>query len=319
MVKFITLTLGFVLVTAIALAGRYLAASATQEAALAPLATLDISLAQSQEVLAAALAEAEEQGTQMDIAIVDAGGNLKGFARMDGAWLGSIDISMKKASHGPLLRHEYRRNRASCPSPVGRSTRSRLSNGGLITFPGGVPIKAADGTVIGAIGVSGSTVENDHTVARRPWPRWGMGPHRHPDPPSRPQSLSPRTEMESGASSSTPRPIRRIIAGAGVRDCSSAIPISPEAQSREGRRTVEASLEKKCSDDGVGGPFLQEPEVRDIRVRGCHIQDGHRILQRHAIGLHHAQAMQVCRLLARPADAIGAQRQVGPVVDPRSG
>lgn len=39
------------------------------------------------------------------------------------------------------------------------------SNGGLITFPGGIPIKDGNGEVIGAIGVSGSTVENDHTVA----------------------------------------------------------------------------------------------------------------------------------------------------------
>src|SRR5690606_788292 len=61
-----------------------------------PLHTHDISLDQAHAILAAAVAKAAEIDTKMDIAIVDAGGNLKAFARMDGAWIGSIDISIKK-------------------------------------------------------------------------------------------------------------------------------------------------------------------------------------------------------------------------------
>jgi len=57
----------------------------------------DITLTQAQKVVAAAEAKAQQQGTLMNIAVIDAGGNLKAFARMDGAFLGSIDIALKKA------------------------------------------------------------------------------------------------------------------------------------------------------------------------------------------------------------------------------
>ena len=112
----------------------------------------------------AAVEKAQEIGTLMDIAIVDAGGNLKAFVRMDGAWLGSIDIAMKKAR---TARYFDMNTGAigELSQPGGPLYAIEHSNGGLITFPGGVPIKSADGTIIGAIGVSGSTVENDHTVA----------------------------------------------------------------------------------------------------------------------------------------------------------
>ena len=57
----------------------------------------DITATQAQEVIDKAVNKAKELQTKMDIAIVDAGANLKAFLRMDGAWLGSIDISLKKA------------------------------------------------------------------------------------------------------------------------------------------------------------------------------------------------------------------------------
>ncbi|MEZ0267159.1 MAG: heme-binding protein [Phycisphaerae bacterium] len=126
--------------------------------------TSDISLDQAHAILAAAAAKAAEINTKMDIAVVDAGGNLKAFARMDGAWLGSIDISIKKAKtarYFDMATGEI----GKLSQPGGPLWNIEVSNGGLITFPGGVPIKGADGTIIGAIGVSGSTVENDHTVA----------------------------------------------------------------------------------------------------------------------------------------------------------
>ena len=124
----------------------------------------DITLQQAQAVLDAALKKAAETGTLMDIAVVDAGGNLKAFARMDGAWLGSIDIALKKARTARMFNMNTGEI-GNLSQPGGPLYNIEVSNGGLITFPGGIPLSAAGGEVIGAIGVSGSTVEDDHTVA----------------------------------------------------------------------------------------------------------------------------------------------------------
>jgi uncharacterized protein GlcG (DUF336 family) len=130
---------------------------------MAALAIKDLSLDQANAAVEAAIKKAEEIGTLMDIAIVDAGGNLKAFARMDGAWLGSIDISQKKARTARWFDMNTG-DIGQLSQPGGPLFNIEHSNGGLITFPGGVPIKNGN-AVIGAIGVSGSTVENDHTVA----------------------------------------------------------------------------------------------------------------------------------------------------------
>jgi uncharacterized protein GlcG (DUF336 family) len=83
---------------------------------------------------------------------------------MDGAWLGSIDISIKKARTARFFdMNTGELGKAS--QPGGPLYNIEHSNGGLITFPGGVPLKNRQGEVVGAIGVSGSTVENDHAVA----------------------------------------------------------------------------------------------------------------------------------------------------------
>lgn len=123
----------------------------------------DISLSQAQSVLDAAVAKATEIGTLMDIAVVDAGGNLKAFFRMDGAWLGSIDISMRKARTARYFDMNTG-DIGALSQPGGPLYNIEVSNGGLITFPGGIPLRDGGG-VIGAVGVSGSTVEDDHTVA----------------------------------------------------------------------------------------------------------------------------------------------------------
>jgi uncharacterized protein GlcG (DUF336 family) len=123
----------------------------------------DLSLDQAHAVIAAAVKKAQETNTKMDIAVVDAGGNLKGFARMDGAWLGSIDIAIKKAKTARYFDMPTGEI-GKLSQPGGPLYQIEVSNGGLITFPGGVPIKA-NGQIIGAIGVSGSTVDNDNTVA----------------------------------------------------------------------------------------------------------------------------------------------------------
>lgn len=124
----------------------------------------DIDLDQAQTVVAAALKKAEEISTLMNVTVIDAGGNLKAFARMDGAWLGSIDISAKKARTARFFDMDSGAI-GDLSQPGGPLYNIEVSNGGLITFPGGVPLKNASGDVVGAIGVSGSTVENDHTVA----------------------------------------------------------------------------------------------------------------------------------------------------------
>ncbi len=126
--------------------------------------TLDISAKQARAVVDAAKAKAAAIETRMDIAVVDVGGNLKAFLRMDGAWLGSIDIAIKKAKTARLFDMPTGEI-GKLSQPGGPLYNIEHSNGGLITFPGGVPLKTADGVLIGAIGVSGATVEDDHAVA----------------------------------------------------------------------------------------------------------------------------------------------------------
>lgn len=124
----------------------------------------DITLSQAQAVLDAALKKSSEIGTLMNIAVVDAGGNLKAFAREDGAWMGSIDISVKKARTARMFDMNTG-DIGALSQPGGPLYNIEVSNDGLITFPGGIPLKTGDGQIVGAVGVSGSTVENDHTVA----------------------------------------------------------------------------------------------------------------------------------------------------------
>lgn len=124
----------------------------------------DISMQQTQRAVDAALEKAKELGVKMNIAVVDIGANLKAFARMDGAWLGSIDIAIKKARTARFFDMNTGEI-GKLSQPDGPLYNIEHSNNGLITFPGGVPIKNSAGEVIGAIGVSGSTVENDHLVA----------------------------------------------------------------------------------------------------------------------------------------------------------
>ncbi len=124
----------------------------------------DITLKQAKLAVSAATEKALQIDTKMDIAVVDAGANLKAFARMDGAWLGSIDIAIKKAKTARFFDMNTG-DIGGLSQPGGSLFGIEHSNGGLITFPGGVPIRNSDGEVIGAIGVSGSSVENDHAVA----------------------------------------------------------------------------------------------------------------------------------------------------------
>jgi uncharacterized protein GlcG (DUF336 family) len=127
-------------------------------------AMADLVLSQAQQVLDAAMKKASEIDTLMNVAVVDAGGNLKVFGRMDGAWLGSIDISIRKARTARFFDMNTG-DLGSLSQPGGPLYNIEVSNGGLITFPGGIPLRDGNGGVVGGIGVSGSSVENDHAVA----------------------------------------------------------------------------------------------------------------------------------------------------------
>ena len=118
---------------------------------------MNITLKQAEAVIAAAKAKAIESKTLMNIAVVDAGTNLIAFAHMDNAWLGSIDISQMKARTARYFNMPTGEI-GKLSQPGGPLYNIEHSNGGLITFPGGIPIKNAAGDIIGAIGVSNFTV-----------------------------------------------------------------------------------------------------------------------------------------------------------------
>ncbi|MFA6152554.1 MAG: heme-binding protein [Chitinophagaceae bacterium] len=126
---------------------------------------MNMTLEQAQAAVEAAKSKAGEIGKQMNIAVVDAGANLVAFARMDNAWLGSVDIAQRKARTARFFDMPTG-ELGKLSQPGGALYQIEHSNGGLITFPGGIPIKNDQGEVIGAIGVSGDTVDNDHTVAQ---------------------------------------------------------------------------------------------------------------------------------------------------------
>ncbi len=124
----------------------------------------DLTLEQANAAVAAGVTKARQIGAKMNVAVVDAGANLKAFARMDGAWLGSIDIAIRKARTARFFDMNTGEI-GKLSQPGGPLFGIEHSNGGLISFPGGIPIQDKAGAIIGAIGVSGSTVENDHAVA----------------------------------------------------------------------------------------------------------------------------------------------------------
>ncbi|MGV7220811.1 MAG: GlcG/HbpS family heme-binding protein [Nitrospinales bacterium] len=126
--------------------------------------THDITDDDARKILRAAVEKSKELDCKMNIAVVDAGTNLKTFFRIDGAWIGSVDISIKKAKTARYFDMPTRELGELC-QPGGSLYNIEHSNGGLISFPGGVPLKNKEGNIIGGIGVSGSFVENDEAVA----------------------------------------------------------------------------------------------------------------------------------------------------------
>lgn len=126
--------------------------------------TENVTLSAARAIVDAARAKAEEIGVPMNIAIVDAGNNLTAFARMDGAWLGSIDIAQNKAYTARAFDMSTQELAPLCQPGQPLFGIQASNQGRLIVFAGGIPLKAGD-EVVGAIGVSGGTVEQDHEVA----------------------------------------------------------------------------------------------------------------------------------------------------------
>jgi len=125
---------------------------------------MNITLQQADKVIKAAHQKATDIKVPMNIAVVDRGSNLVAFIRMDGAWLGSVDISIKKAKTANFF--DMNSGEIGKLSQPGQPLYFiEVSNGGLISFPGGVLLKDAQGNIIGAVGVSGGAVEQDHEVA----------------------------------------------------------------------------------------------------------------------------------------------------------
>jgi uncharacterized protein GlcG (DUF336 family) len=123
-----------------------------------------VTIEQARKIIAAGEARAQEIGVSVNIVVLDAGTHLKAFARMDGAVLGSIDVAIGKARTAALFEArsdavwEYCKPGAPAPG-LGRS------NGGLMTFAGGIPLIGANGAMIGAVGVSGGAVPQDLAIA----------------------------------------------------------------------------------------------------------------------------------------------------------
>tara|TARA_A200000159_G_scaffold161304_2_gene182983 strand:- start:4869 stop:5261 length:393 start_codon:yes stop_codon:yes gene_type:complete len=125
--------------------------------------TTSMTLAAARRHIADAITKSEQLGIKVCIAIVDSGAHLVAFERMDGAFLGSVDIAIKKARTSALFPLESGQLGALIRSE--QLTGFELSNDNLMGFNGGVPIFAGDNQ-IGAIGISGGSAEEDLVIAR---------------------------------------------------------------------------------------------------------------------------------------------------------
>ncbi len=124
----------------------------------------DISTEEAQRVLSAGVRRAAEMALPVNIAVFDTGANLKTFVRMDGALLGSADIAMGKARTSALFQLDSEALFEYC-KPGGTSFGLENSNGGLVVFAGGRPL-VIGGEVVGAVGVSGGSVDQDDAIAQ---------------------------------------------------------------------------------------------------------------------------------------------------------
>jgi uncharacterized protein GlcG (DUF336 family) len=130
-----------------------------------PRSIVSLNLADARSIIAAGEKKANELRIPYNIAVVDAGGGLVAHVRMDGAWLGSVDIAINKAWTSrafDLPTEDLARMTQSGQPGFGLNTTNESK---VVIFGGGIPIKTA-GAVIGAVGASGGSVDDDIAVAR---------------------------------------------------------------------------------------------------------------------------------------------------------
>ncbi|MBO3459408.1 heme-binding protein [Aetokthonos hydrillicola Thurmond2011] len=123
-----------------------------------------VTLNDARQIIAAAEKKAIKIGQPMNIAVADVGGHLVSHVRMDGAWLGSIDISIKKAFTARAFDIATKDLAAYAQSGKEFFGIHASNDGKVMIFAGGIPL-TRDGVVVGAIGVSGGSGEQDHAVA----------------------------------------------------------------------------------------------------------------------------------------------------------
>jgi uncharacterized protein GlcG (DUF336 family) len=126
---------------------------------------LSLDLTDARRLIAAGERKASEMGIPYNIAVADAGGGLVAHVRMDGAWLGSVDIAINKAWTArafDMSTEDLAHLTQSGQQGFGLNT----TNGSkVVIYGGGIPIKV-DGKVVGAVGASGGSVVQDVAVAR---------------------------------------------------------------------------------------------------------------------------------------------------------
>jgi uncharacterized protein GlcG (DUF336 family) len=125
---------------------------------------MNVNLDQAEKIIEAAKKKAVDIKVAMNIAIVDRGCNLVAFSRMDNAWLGSVDIAIRKAKTANYF--DMNSGEIGKLSQPGKALYGiEVTNDGLVSFPGGVILKNADGEIIGGLGISGGMVDQDQKVA----------------------------------------------------------------------------------------------------------------------------------------------------------
>lgn len=123
-----------------------------------------LTLADARRVIAAAERKAEQIGQPMNIAVVDAGGNLVAHVRMDKAWMGSVDISINKAWTARAFDISTKQLSEFSQSGGEFFGIHASNHGRVMIFAGGIPLKKGD-QIVGAVGVSGGMGKQDQAVA----------------------------------------------------------------------------------------------------------------------------------------------------------
>ena len=127
-------------------------------------AILSVNLSEARRMIAAGERKATEMSIPYNIAVVDAGGNLVAVVRMDGAWLGSLDIAVNKAWTARAFDMPTAALSGLTQSGQPGFGLNTTNGGRVVIFGGGIPIKN-NGAVVGAVGASGGSVEQDVLVA----------------------------------------------------------------------------------------------------------------------------------------------------------